>query len=54
VDAGPDFRCCRGRHNRKIKRSGTTVEGAGDGLPSGRRRGIYFCFSIIFFSWLAK
>jgi hypothetical protein len=34
VDAGPDFRDCRGRHNRKIKRLGTTVEGAGGGLPS--------------------
>ena len=35
VDAGPDFRCCRGRHNRKIKRSGATVESAG-GTVCGR------------------
>jgi hypothetical protein len=53
VDAGLDFRCCRGRHDRKIKRSGTTVEGAGDGLPGGRCGGIYFCFSMIFFNWPA-
>jgi hypothetical protein len=40
VDAGPDFRSCRGRHDLKIKRPDATVEGAGSGLPSGRGRGI--------------
>ena len=40
VDAGPDFRSCRGRHDLKIKRPDATVEGAGSGLPSGRCRGI--------------
>ena len=37
VDAGPDFRNRRGRHDRKIKRPDATVESAGDGLRAHPR-----------------
>ena len=41
VNAGPDFRGCRGGHGGKIKRPGASVEGTGGGIGNAQaQRGI--------------